>query len=446
MSTTTNIAVRPAPAATDLQDLRVDSERQALPKNRYTSRAMWQAETEKLWAKVWQWACLVDDLPEAGCYAEYQILDQSVLITRDEDLQLHAFHNVCMHRGNRLRTGSGKNADVACRYHSWTWNLDGSLKEITDEEGFHNLDKSCLGLQTVSMDVWQGFVFINLDRDAEPLADYLAPMDDKLGAYRFGQHVRTRSATMPVGANWKTVVDGFVEVYHLHAIHPQLIPFLDDVNTTYDVWGAHSAMYQPIGIASPRLADTSDRVVLDSLAEGGSGYSGKMLRKSPYFSEVDGVAQMQEGVTVRQAVIDAGRMDEASLGLDYGELTDDQLVDDYHYFIFPNIILNVFSGHFIASRIRPDPVDHESCFFDMFVFDMLTDEQKAARPPSKHVILEKGVSVGRVPDQDFTQLPTVQKGLHSNGFAEVLLSDQECRVLAFHQEVDRYVFGTERSP
>ena len=245
---------------------------------------------------------------------------------------------------------------------------------------------------------------------------------------------------MPIAANWKTVVDGFVEVYHLQGIHPQLLRFLDDVNTTYEVWGRHSAMYMPMGVPSPRLKAPDDDVTLRELSAKGSGYHGKVLRSSRYFREVDGKAELTDGVSVRQALIEAGRAEAEELGRDYSGLTDAQVADDHHYFFFPNVIMNIDAGHFIASRIRPHATDPEQCYFDMHVFDWLSPEQKAARPRRQHVEVAPGTEVGRVPDQDFTALPTVQLGLHSNGFENVRLSDQECRVLAFHTSLDEYLF------
>jgi hypothetical protein len=170
---------------------------------------------------------------------------------------------------------------------------------------------------------------------------------------------------------------------------------------------------------------------------------GKMLRRSPYFEEVDGRARLRDGISVRQALTEAGRESAGPLGRDYDGLTDEQLIDDHHYFFFPNVIFNVFAGHFIAARIRPDGVDPERCFFDMTVFNWLTDEEKAAAPVRVHETVEEGTKVGRVPDQDFTALPKVQLGLHSDGLENIFLAarGQEVRVMDFHRDLDTFLFG-----
>jgi phenylpropionate dioxygenase-like ring-hydroxylating dioxygenase large terminal subunit len=427
---------------TGLDRLRIDVAGGRIPKDRYLSADLWRLEQERVWKKVWQWACLEDDLPDPGSYVEHQIGDQSILVLRGDDGQIRAFHNVCLHRGNRLRSGTGTaKTELACPYHRWTWDLRGDLRHVPDREGFPAFDDACFSLNSVRCETWEGFVFVNLDRHAEPLLGYLAPLTERLAPYHFGRHTRTRSVTMPLAANWKTIVDGFVDVYHLQGVHPQLLKFLDDVNTTYEILGRHSAMYMPMGVASPRLADHGEQVVLDELAQPRSGFHGKLLRRSRYFEERDGHPTLRDGVTVRQALLEVGREEGIEHGFDYSGLSDEQMVDDHHYFFFPNLVVNVYAGHFIAARIRPDAVDPERCFFDMYIFNCLTDEERATRVIPRHAVAEEDSEVGRVPDQDFTALPKVQRGLHSDGLDSLLLSAQEVRVLHFHEVLDEYLFG-----
>lgn len=425
----------------ELQHLRTDADGHRVPTARYTSRPFADLERERLWSRVWQWACLEDEVRAIGAYYEHQAGDQSYLIVRGSDGTLGAFHNVCMHRGNKLRSGHGTAKELTCFYHRWSWDIDGDLRDVPDRHTFPTFDDACFGLQRVRVDTWEGLVFINPDPDAEPLADYLAPLTDRLAPYHFGRHVCTRSATMPIAANWKTIVDGFLDVYHLQGVHPQLLKFLDDVNTTYEALGKHSAMYMPMAQASPRLADTSEQTIVDELAKPAAGFHGKVLRKSPHFVEDEHGARLTDGITVRQALLEVGRQEQLDHGFDFSGLTDEQMVDDHHYFFFPNTVCNVYAGHFIAARIRPHASDHERCFFDMFIFNWLTDDEREARPPRTHVVAEEGDSVGRVPDQDFTALPKVQLGMHSAGLSHLFLNSQEIRVQHFHEIVDRYVFG-----
>ena len=427
-----------------LQEMRVDSAGSRIPKRRYIDAEFSALEHERLWKHVWQWACLVDDVPDVGSYYEHQIGDQSYLVVRGSTGELNAFHNVCLHRGNRLRAGSGTAKDLTCPYHRWSWSVDGDLRVVPDRETFPPFEDACFGLNKVSVDVWEGFVFINPDPDAPPLLEYLAPLVDRLAPYHFGEHTCTRSITMPLAANWKTIVDGFVDVYHLQGVHPQLLKFLDDVNTTYEVLGQHSAMYMPMAQASPRLGVTDEQTIVDELAKPAAGFHGKLLRQSPHFIAglPDGSgARMANGVTVRQALLEVGRQEQRDHGFDFSKLSDVQMVDDHHYFFFPNLVCNVYAGHFIAARIRPDSAHHERCFFDMFIFNWLTPQDKADRPPRRHGMAQEDSEVGRVPDQDFTALPKVQLGMHSDGLESIFLNSQEIRVKHFHEVIDTYIFG-----
>jgi len=250
----------------------------------------------------------------------------------------------------------------------------------------------------------------------------------------------THSIDVPIAANWKTLVDGFLDVYHLQGVHPQLLRYTDDVGTTYENFGQHSAMYMPMGVASQGLANATEQMVIDELAKPGSGIMGKTLRQSRYFEERDGGPALN-GVTVRHALFEAGRHTHDDLGRDHAGLTDEQMIDDHHYFFFPNVIANVFPSHYITARICRHPSDPERCFFDLSIFNWLIQEERAARPPRKHQLLEEGADVGKVPDQDFTALSKVQLGLHSKGIDSIFLLDQETRILHFHEVLDHYLFG-----
>ena len=423
--------------------LKVDPESGFVAKSRYIDGAFAGLERQRLWNKVWQWACLEEDLPSTGSFYEYQCGDQSILIVRT-DAGLRAFHNVCPHRGNRLRGGSGTlPGELACNYHRWTWDLSGKLLQVPEREGFPEFEDSCFGLRPVSVGTWSQFVFVNPDPDAEPLLDYLATMVDRLSPYHWELHTRTSSVTLPMAANWKTMVDGFLDVYHLQGVHPQLLNYTDDVATTYERLGKHSAMYMPMGVASPKAADRSEQAVLDELTRPGSGIMGKMLMESPFLDHVGGRPTLRPGITVRDALIDAGRRSADRLGRDYSGLSDEQVIDDHHYFFFPNTIMNVFAGHVVAARMRPEPSDPERCLFDLFVFNWLSDDELATREIPPHEVVAEHTKVGRVPDQDFTALPKVQLGLHSEGIESIFLSTegQEVRVMDFHTELDCYLFG-----
>ena len=147
-----------------------------IPKDRYTDPGYMQREWTGMWTKTWTLAGRTSDVLEPGDYFTYNLGKESFLIVRDEHEQLRAYYNVCLHRGNRLRSesGCGHTSSFQCIYHHWEWHLDGSVKRIPDIETFPTkLDCDALRLKEVKVGDWGGFVFINMDPECESLEDFL---------------------------------------------------------------------------------------------------------------------------------------------------------------------------------------------------------------------------------------------------------------------------------
>jgi phenylpropionate dioxygenase-like ring-hydroxylating dioxygenase large terminal subunit len=152
-----------------------------------------------------------------------------IVVTRARDGELRAFLNVCRHRGFPLAEGSGKRETLQCPYHAWTYGLDGSLRAAPRSDEEPHFPKDELGLCAVAADTWGPFVFVNAERDAEPLADALGSMPAQVA--ELGLDVDdlvfyTRWET-EVEANWKIVSENFLECYHCQVAHPQLAEMLD---------------------------------------------------------------------------------------------------------------------------------------------------------------------------------------------------------------------------
>jgi phenylpropionate dioxygenase-like ring-hydroxylating dioxygenase large terminal subunit len=142
---------------------------------------------------------------------------------------VRAFLNVCRHRGFPLAEGSGKRETLQCPYHAWTYGLDGSLRAAPRSDEEPHFPKDELGLCAVAVDTWGPFVFVNAQRDTEPLADALGSMPAQVA--ELGLDVDdlvfyTRWET-EVDANWKIVSENFLECYHCQVAHPQLAEMLD---------------------------------------------------------------------------------------------------------------------------------------------------------------------------------------------------------------------------
>ena len=139
-----------------------------IPKDRYLTRAFAAREADALWPRVWNLVGPTSDVEEPGDYLAFELGDESVLVVRGDDGVLRAFHNVCQHRGRRLReAGCGHAGDFQCPYHLWTYRRDGSLAWVPDAEDFRQGDPTgCVALPEVRCETWNGWVFVNLDGEA----------------------------------------------------------------------------------------------------------------------------------------------------------------------------------------------------------------------------------------------------------------------------------------
>ena len=160
----------PVPFAMELPD--------RVPKQRYLDADFYALECEQLWPRVWQMACRLEEIPQPNDFAEYQFLDQSIVVVRTEDMGVTAFQNTCRHRGVRIVEGTGHcERGFQCPFHGWRYGPDGTNAGVTQKRTFseHNLQPDDINLVPVRSDVWGGCAWINLDADAPPLRQSLEP-------------------------------------------------------------------------------------------------------------------------------------------------------------------------------------------------------------------------------------------------------------------------------
>ena len=423
-----------------------------VPKERYTERAFLDLELAHLWPRVWQVACREEEVPETGDFTEYTIGDQSILVVRAAPDDIRAHHNACLHRGTRLATGCGTfDGQIRCRYHAWRYDLDGRLAEVVDREEFCGLPDD-LRLAEVRCERWGGFVWINLDGEAEPLLDYLGPLTAMLAPYHLDRlRLRAyRSTILP--ANWKAVVDAFNEGYHVQGTHPQLLPWTDDVGLEYEPVGMHSH-YGRIGGAvrqlrpSPRLGlpegSWDEGEILANLVTGLGGLF--------YGEEEALVAQLRaEPVPAGQTLLGLYQRGRRGLlearGMDVSGLSDDQLTSADDVFWFPNLLGPLYPGTAILFRVRPNGLDPDSAIKDTWILGWPPDGERARRPVARFYADWTERDWGEITNQDYANMGEVQAGMKSAGFRGLRLNPrQERNVLHMHRVIDAVMSGAQSS-
>jgi phenylpropionate dioxygenase-like ring-hydroxylating dioxygenase large terminal subunit len=186
-----------------------------------------EQERDKIFRRSWLIIGHAVDLPQPGCYfvRDLPTLNTSLLVIRGEDGRVRAFHNICRHRGNKIvREGAGCRNSFRCNFHGWVYAPDGSLTVVTDEHQFKGLDKSTLGLLAVHTEVWEGLIFVNLDREPRwTLAEWLGEMHGEFRGY-FESHEKIATHAVDTRSNWNLGVNSFNEGYHTLYIHRNTVP------------------------------------------------------------------------------------------------------------------------------------------------------------------------------------------------------------------------------
>jgi choline monooxygenase len=204
-------------------------------------------EQQAIFARSWQLAGHVADLATPGRFVTAQIGSESAIAIRGEDGELRAFRNVCRHRASRLREGRGDcGKALRCPYHGWTYRPDGRLIGVPEGRGFPGLDKSELGLMPARVDTFAGLVFVNLDLDAQALADSLGGLEQRVAPYGIERLTRFSESTSSQPANWKIVADNYLEGYHVPIAHPSLMRLLDYQRYTVEVGDGYVFFEAPL--------------------------------------------------------------------------------------------------------------------------------------------------------------------------------------------------------
>lgn len=203
-------------------------------------------EREHVFARSWQLVAGVSQLADAGDHVVAEIAETPILVVRGNDGVLRGFVNVCRHRAGPLATCDGRGAKaLRCRYHGWTYGLDGALKAATEMQDAEEFDIGSIRLTPIAVETWRGLVFAALD-PALSLSELLAGTEKHLGERDFSHYQFEKKVAYPVSCNWKVYADNYLEGYHVPHVHPELNKLLDyrSYVTETDRW--HSLQYSPM--------------------------------------------------------------------------------------------------------------------------------------------------------------------------------------------------------
>jgi phenylpropionate dioxygenase-like ring-hydroxylating dioxygenase large terminal subunit len=193
------------------------------------SPAYFELERERVFRKVWLYVGRQEEIPNVGDYfvRDLPACNTSVVIVRGKDGVIHAFHNICSHRGNKLvwEEGGSCRGYFSCKFHGWTYDTQGQLVNVPDEQMFHNFKKSENGLIPVAVDTWEGFIFINVDpKPQQTLHQYLGGVGKHLSGFPYGEMTARYAYKTELKCNWKIALDAFSEGYHVNVVHGRSYP------------------------------------------------------------------------------------------------------------------------------------------------------------------------------------------------------------------------------
>ena len=374
------------------------------------TKECYELEREKLFRPAWHPIANATDLPKAGSYIvrELAVFNTSLLIIRGKDDVIRAFHNVCIHRGNKMiRDGMGCQRSFRCGFHGWIYSTEGGLIGVTDEASVKDIDKSTMGLAPVKTENWNGLIWVNLDdQERFTLEDWLG---DWYGQYKdyFYIHEKVASNYVDVNCNWHLAVNSFCEGYHTLFIH---------ANTMRDYQGGKSnphrrrpyfEMYQRHNRYSAPANPDHERSPAEVIA-------------------------YEDG---RPPIIPSFACDSSGMpqGVDPGD--SENWAFDVQQF-FPNFVLLSEKHWHIEMYFLP--IDHERTrmLIDLYHYP--------AKTPGERISQEFALSRGRcVIREDLNTLEAQQKGLASGALSHVHLSQQEMALQHHYKICDDMMAANE---
>lgn len=385
------------------------------------SEEFFAAERKAVFERSWLCVGRMERLPRKGSYFTRELPGRlaSIVITRDLDDNVYAFHNVCAHRGNKVvwqehpaEESSGSCRAFACKYHGWRYGLNGVVNHITNEEEFFDLDKSKLRMPPVHCEVWAGFIFINLADDPVPLRTFLG--EGLLGMETYPFHLMTQhyGFSTQIKGNWKLAVDSVCEWYHPPYVHgrfidpdvskaEKMVPPVDSYH--YDLFRPHM------------LTSVPGPPILPPRAPGSAG--------EPRQDQRWVYKLFRAGLFGPDDVPDIGPLPGF---LNRGEIAswgNDQ------FWVFPNISIQIWArNYYITYTYWPETVDTHIYEIDMYFVPPANAHERLAQ----EVVVDSTIEFAM---QDVNTIEATHSALKTRAQNTFHLSDQELLIRQFHSVI-----------
>jgi phenylpropionate dioxygenase-like ring-hydroxylating dioxygenase large terminal subunit len=366
----------------------------AHPAGRYNDPAFFELEREHLFDRVWLLAAIGNEIPDKGSYKTDTINGHPVILLRDGDGRVRAFHNACTHRGACLvREKTGRGTSFTCPYHAWNFGLDGALNFLPDEFDFPGFERGKMHLRELRCESHGALVFVSFNDEVESLDHYLGGLVDMLADVPWDGVRLYKEVDFPIDCNWKCVHDAFSETYHVQFAHNNTV---------------HQALNRTFTARQMLRHGHNAMIVRNRAAEAGAG---------------------------PQNVLDAGPAAAAGSGIELNELTR---AAQRSYNIFPNLTLPV--GENLMTILQAIPVSADHTIFRLRYIKV--DPAGAMDTEADRATVE---GFGAVLSEDIYALTGIHQSLAGGGIDKVTLGAGERFIYNFHREVDR-VIGKERIP
>lgn len=387
------------------------------------SAEFYEQEREHIFKQSWLYVGRVDQLLNKGSYftRELAVIDTSVLLVRGKDDTIRAFHNMCAHRGNKLiwkddpfQETQGQAPLLYCKFHGWRYQLNGDLIAPTRKDLLYDFDTSKCRLASIRCEVWEGFIFINLNaQDPQSLRLFLGELAHGVEGYPFGELTQSYSFKVDLNCNWKIFMDGFAEGYHTPYLHGEALRDLEESGNEQCNPLADSLAIQLNGL---------HRMI---------SWAGAPAQKNKYSTPTECI--VEAGATGLWNKVDLGPLPE---GINPGRSAH-WGVDSFQF--FPNFVVVFWSSGCYTTHAHW-PTGPHSHIFELVIY--------FREPRSYKERLGQEMTVHFLNDvilQDISPLEGMQAMLNSRGIREFHANDEELLVRHLHKVVGNRVSAGEKN-